>query len=163
VPSTRGRCHSHRPLRQLQCRTHQERLSHGAFPPLRPSHADDLGHSLQLFAAGATVERRILRAHPQFQKALLAAAVPLRRVARRSPSVRSPFAAAREHDLERLSNDTLYLPYATSLRMGRLGYQSDAQSSLAVSYNSLDSYGVSLQDAMTKPYPAYEAIGLRDG
>ena len=32
------------------------------------------------------------------------------------------------------------MPYATSLRMGPLGYQSDAQSSLAVSYNCLQSY-----------------------
>src|SRR5712671_8120944 len=47
--------------------------------------------------------------------------------------------------------------------MGRLGYQSEAQSSLAVSYNSLESYGASLQEALTKPYPAYEAVGIRDG
>ena len=47
--------------------------------------------------------------------------------------------------------------------MGRLGYQSDAQSSLAVSYNSLESYAASLQEALTTPYPAYEAIGIRDG
>lgn len=80
-----------------------------------------------------------------------------------SPAVCSTFVAGREHELERLSGDTLYLPYATSLRMGRLGYQSDAQSSLAVSYNSLDSYGASLEEAMTKPYPLYEAIGIRDG
>src|SRR6185369_13891206 len=43
-----------------------------------------------------------------------------------------------------------------------LGYQSDAQASLAVSYNCLDSYGASLQDALTKPYPAYETIGIRE-
>jgi glutamate--cysteine ligase len=46
--------------------------------------------------------------------------------------------------------------------MGRLGYQSDAQSRLAVSYNGLAGYGGSLQAALTAPYPAYEAIGLRD-
>jgi len=80
-----------------------------------------------------------------------------------SPAVCSTFVAGRQHELRRLSDDTLYLPYATSLRMGRLGYQSDAQSSLAVSYNSLESYGASLQDALTRPYPAYEKIGVRDG
>jgi glutamate--cysteine ligase len=80
-----------------------------------------------------------------------------------SPAVCSTFVDGREHGLDRLSGDTLYLPYATSLRMGRLGYQSDAQSSLAVSYNSLESYGASLQAALTQPYPAYEAIGIRDG
>jgi glutamate--cysteine ligase len=46
--------------------------------------------------------------------------------------------------------------------MGRLGYQSDAQSSLAVSYNSLAEYAASLHDALVKPYPPYEKIGLRD-
>jgi glutamate--cysteine ligase len=56
----------------------------------------------------------------------------------------------------------MYMPYGTSLRMGRLGYQSDAQASLAVSYNSLEGYGASLQDALTRPYPAYEAVGIRN-
>ena len=79
-----------------------------------------------------------------------------------SPAVCSSFVAGRQHDLETLQKGTLYRPYATSLRMGRLGYQSDAQSTLAVSYNSLESYGASLQDALTRPYPAYEAIGLRE-
>jgi glutamate--cysteine ligase len=80
-----------------------------------------------------------------------------------SPAVCSTFVAGRAHELQRLSDDTLYLPYATSLRMGRLGYQSDAQSSLAVSYNDLKSYAASLEAALTKPYPAYETIGIRDG
>jgi glutamate--cysteine ligase len=78
-----------------------------------------------------------------------------------SPTVCSSFVAGREHRLQKLSDDTLYLPHATSLRMGRLGYQSDAQASLAVSYNSLKGYGDSLEDALTRNYPAYEAIGVR--
>jgi glutamate--cysteine ligase len=80
-----------------------------------------------------------------------------------SPAVCSSFVEGRRHELEQLAPGTLYLPYATSLRMGRLGYQSDAQSSLAVSYNSLASYAASLYGALTRPYPAYEAIGIRDG
>jgi glutamate--cysteine ligase len=47
--------------------------------------------------------------------------------------------------------------------MGRLGYLSEAQDSLSVSYNDLASYTASLYDALTKPYPPYEAIGVRDG
>jgi glutamate--cysteine ligase len=31
-----------------------------------------------------------------------------------------------------------------------------------VSYNSLDGYGASLQQALTQPYPAYEKIGIRN-
>jgi len=80
-----------------------------------------------------------------------------------SPAVCASFVAGRAHELQPLSEDTLYLPFATSLRMGRLGYQSDAQSSLAVSYNNLDSYAASLHEALTRPYPAYEAIGVRAG
>jgi len=78
-----------------------------------------------------------------------------------SPAVCSTFVAGRQHQLQPLSEGTMYLPYATSLRMGRLGYQSDAQSSLAVSYNSLEGYGHSLHGALTQAYPAYEAIGVQ--
>ena len=79
-----------------------------------------------------------------------------------SPAVCACFVQGREHGLQPLADDTMHLPYATSLRMGRLGYQSDAQSSLAVSYNSLDSYAASLQDALTRPWPAYEQVGIRN-
>jgi glutamate--cysteine ligase len=78
-----------------------------------------------------------------------------------SPAVCSTFVAGRQHQLQPLNQGTMYLPYATSLRMGRLGYQSDAQASLAVSYNSLQGYAASLQQALTQAYPAYEAIGVK--
>jgi glutamate--cysteine ligase len=79
-----------------------------------------------------------------------------------SPALCSSFVAGRDHELQALSGHTLHMPHGTSLRMGRLGYQSDAQSSLSVSYNSLDRYAASLQEALTKPYPAYEAVGIRN-
>jgi len=79
-----------------------------------------------------------------------------------SPAVCSSFVAGRQHELQPLRGHTLYLPHATSLRMGRLGYQSDAQARLAVSYNDLESYAASLQDALTHPYPTYEMIGVRN-
>jgi len=78
-----------------------------------------------------------------------------------SPAVCPSFVAGRDHGLEKLSEGTLYLPHATSLRMGRLGYQSEAQASIAVSYNSLRSYAASLHEALTRPWPAYERIGIR--
>jgi len=85
-----------------------------------------------------------------------------------SPALCSSFVEGRDHGLQpfpapvqgKAPCGTLHLPYATSLRMGRLGYQSDAQSTLAVSYNSLEGYAASLQDALLRPYPAYEAIGI---
>ena len=79
-----------------------------------------------------------------------------------SPAVCSSFVAGRQHELELLRGQTLHLPHATSLRMGRLGYQSDAQAALAVSYNSLESYAASLQDGLTRPHPPYETIGIRN-
>ena len=79
-----------------------------------------------------------------------------------SPAVCPSFVAGREHGLVALSPHTLHLPHATSLRMGRLGYQSDAQASLSVSYNNLESYAASLHEALTKPYPPYKAIGIRN-
>jgi glutamate--cysteine ligase len=77
-----------------------------------------------------------------------------------SPAACSSFVAGRQHELQTLADGTMYMPHGTSLRMGRLGYQSDAQASLAVSYNGLDGYAASLQDALTRPYPAYEKIGI---
>lgn len=81
-----------------------------------------------------------------------------------SPALCPCFVQGRKHSLQPLGNGTqaLYLPYATSLRMGRLGYQSDAQARLAVSYNGLAGYTASLYEALTQPYPAYEAIGIRN-
>ncbi len=78
-----------------------------------------------------------------------------------SPAVTSGFAAGQSHALQALSDRTLYLPHATSLRMGRLGYQSDAQSALCVSYNDLEGYARSLHEALTVPYAPYEAMGVR--
>jgi glutamate--cysteine ligase len=80
-----------------------------------------------------------------------------------SPAVCSSFVAGRQHELKELAPGTLYAPHGTSLRMGRLGYQSEAQASLAVSYNSLKSYTASLYDALTKPYGPYEKIGILKG
>ena len=77
-----------------------------------------------------------------------------------SPAVPRGF-ADNAPDLVPLGPDTMHMPHATSLRMGRLGYQSDAQTSLSVSYNSLDSYAASLSDALVRPYPAYQQLGIR--
>ena len=76
-----------------------------------------------------------------------------------SPAVCKSFSSS--VGLRALDEGTYYLPHATSLRMGRLGYQSEAQSSLHISYNSLAQYAATMRHALSKPYPAYEAIGTR--
>ena len=78
-----------------------------------------------------------------------------------SPAACASFVRGTPHVLEPLGEDTMHMPHATSLRMGRLGYQSDAQHALCVSYNCLDSYAASLNDALTRPYAPYERIGVR--
>lgn len=79
-----------------------------------------------------------------------------------SPAVCSSFLDGQDHELETFKEHTLYLPYATSLRMSDLGYQNNAQAELIVCYNSVENYVSTLSEAITKPVPAYEEIGLQD-
>ncbi|WP_020655218.1 glutamate--cysteine ligase [Massilia niastensis] len=78
-----------------------------------------------------------------------------------TPALTTSFLRGRPHQLETLSDDTLYLPYATSLRMSDLGYQNDAQSGLRPHENSLESYVTSLMDAVNRPYEPYQKIGTK--
>lgn len=78
-----------------------------------------------------------------------------------SPALASGFLHGRAHRLEILANDTLYLPYATSLRMSDLGYQSNAQEGLSVQFDNIDNYIQSLASAVSQPYPPYAEIGTR--
>lgn len=78
-----------------------------------------------------------------------------------SPAATVSFPQNPDHGLDLLGEDSLYLPFATCLRMGRLGYKSEAQKSLFVCYNELETYVECLDKAMRSPYPDYEAIGQR--
>lgn len=81
-----------------------------------------------------------------------------------APAACGSFVAGRRHALSAWQDGaTVFAPFATSLRMGALGYQSDAQASLSVSFNDLAGYAAVLNQALTTPYAPYEAIGLRDG
>ena len=81
-----------------------------------------------------------------------------------SPAACKCFVQGREHSLQQFDDYSLYLPDATCLRMGNLGYKSEAQKSLFVCYNELDAYVDCLRQAMHTPYPEYEEIGLsKDG
>ncbi len=79
-----------------------------------------------------------------------------------SPALDASFMRGRPHQLERLDENTLYLPWATSLRMSDLGYQSNAQAGLTPCYDDLSSYTDSLHKAVSTPYPAYAAMGTKD-
>ena len=79
-----------------------------------------------------------------------------------SPSLCESFVRFGNADyLEVWDDGTRYMPYATSLRMGPLGYQSSAQKSLYFSFNSIATYASQLSEAMRKPHPDFERLGLK--
>ncbi len=65
--------------------------------------------------------------------------------------------------LSRFDNSTLYGRYATSLRMGDIGYQNNqgAKMGFVASYNSLQQYISSLKQAITTPCRKYEKFGIK--
>tara|TARA_R110002110_G_C13470513_1_gene720829 strand:+ start:70747 stop:72330 length:1584 start_codon:yes stop_codon:yes gene_type:complete len=78
-----------------------------------------------------------------------------------SPAVCSTFLKGRDnHGLQPFDEQgrSLYLPYGTALRMGGLGYNSDAQKDLNICYNSLDNYVNTLKTAILQPHPEYRPI-----
>ena len=78
-----------------------------------------------------------------------------------SPAVCASFLKGRDdHGLLPFDEQgrSLHLPHATSLRMGDLGYNSDAQKNLNICYNSLENYVNTLHEAIRQPHPAYREI-----
>ncbi len=78
-----------------------------------------------------------------------------------SPVVCNTFLRGRNVTLPRLSKDTSYEPYATSLRMSDLGYRNRNQAGLSVSVNSLDEYVRDLSRAITTRHEPYEKLGVK--
>lgn len=81
-----------------------------------------------------------------------------------SPAVDKSFAqGGRTDHLETLDEHTLYLPYATTLRMSKMGYSNAAQDSLYVCFNSLQTYTETLAEAIHTSYEPYESLGIKVG
>ena len=80
-----------------------------------------------------------------------------------SPALDASFVKGANHELSRFSSDTWYGPNATSLRMGDLGYHNNAQSSVNICFNELETYTRTLDRAIHTTWPEYEAIGTRRG
>lgn len=78
-----------------------------------------------------------------------------------SPALCESFLEGKENRLQKLRDKTLYLPWATSLRMSDLGYSTRVQASINICFNHLSTYLKSLYDAVQTPYPAYEKIGVK--
>jgi glutamate--cysteine ligase len=83
-----------------------------------------------------------------------------------SPAVCKSFVDDQVTELESFNGSTFFYPYATSLRMGDIGYQNSLEEGrgFKANYDSLDAYVRSLTWAMETSCPENEAIGvLRDG
>src|SRR5690606_26494401 len=81
-----------------------------------------------------------------------------------SPAVSRAVLGDAPHQLQEFDEETLYLPWATSLRMSDLGYQNKAQSDLQLCYNDLETFLQRMYTAVTTPWPAYAEMGTkRDG
>ncbi len=78
-----------------------------------------------------------------------------------SPAVCKTFLSGREHPLESFGHGTFFLPHATSLRMGDMGYQSDVQSSIQIELDDVNGYCESLLKATKTVYPKYQEIGIK--
>nr|WP_262500975.1 glutamate--cysteine ligase [Pseudohalioglobus sediminis] len=82
-----------------------------------------------------------------------------------SPAVCGSFLRNRDnHGLQPFGDGhSFHLPYGTALRMGDLGYNSDAQKGLRICYNSLPNYVETLRSAIMQPHPAYAGFSSGAG
>lgn len=80
-----------------------------------------------------------------------------------SPTICKSFLGGKATSLIPLSEYTYYEPYATSLRMGDIGYQNNKENEVGIkaNYNSLSEYVASLEHAINTPYTAYEKFGVK--
>ncbi len=78
-----------------------------------------------------------------------------------SPVICRSFLAQHIEGFESLDYGTLYLPYATSLRMSDIGYKNHAQDNLNIDYNSVDDYVDSLTRAINSHHEPYAQIGVK--
>ena len=72
------------------------------------------------------------------------------------------FVKNREHNLKELNKSDMFLKHATSLRMSEIGYQSEAQKSLDIKYNSLEGFLRKIKKAIEVPYKEFADKGLKD-
>ena len=79
-----------------------------------------------------------------------------------SPLMHKSYLYEREHSLKKYNSNDLFLPYATSLRMSNVGYQSNIQDSLKISYNNLDEFINTLIKGIKTPIKKFKDIGMFD-
>jgi len=80
-----------------------------------------------------------------------------------SPAVCKSFLNGKRTILQDFDENTYYEPYATSLRLGDIGYQNNKEdlAGIKACYDSLEAYAESLRCAINTPYSGYEEIGVK--
>lgn len=80
-----------------------------------------------------------------------------------SPAICKSFLQGRESVLKEFDLHTAYLPYATSLRMGDIGYQNSVEGEVGIkaNYNSLEQYVASLTEAIETPCENWAKLGVK--
>lgn len=80
-----------------------------------------------------------------------------------SPAVCKSFLNGQRTMLQPFNENTYFEPYATSLRLGDIGYQNNKEdlAGIKACYDSLDAYVDSMQCAIATPCAAYEDIGIK--
>jgi glutamate--cysteine ligase len=80
-----------------------------------------------------------------------------------SPAVCKSFLGGRPTSLEEFDETTYYEPFATSLRMGDIGYTNSKEKGIGIkaNYNTLGAYIDSLTHAIETSSPQWERIGVK--
>lgn len=80
-----------------------------------------------------------------------------------SPAICKSFLNGVETKLQEFNTGTYYEPFATSLRLGDIGYQNNKEETAGIKacYDSLDAYIDSMECAINTPYKGYEEIGIK--
>lgn len=80
-----------------------------------------------------------------------------------SPAVCRSFFPEGESNLPKFDEHTYYEPYATSLRMGDIGYQNSREEGLGVRpcYQSVETYADALLQAISTPAKPWQDIGVK--
>ncbi len=79
-----------------------------------------------------------------------------------SPAICKSFLGGAPTTLQNFNENTYYDPYATSLRMGDIGYQNNKENEYGIkaNYDSLNDYIASLTGAIQTPCKEYDKIGV---
>lgn len=80
-----------------------------------------------------------------------------------SPAVCKSFFLGKQPHLEAFDETTFYEPWATSLRMGDIGYQNRREEGMGIkaNYDSLEAYVASLHRATHSSGPLWEELGVK--